>query len=230
MVAPHTDTIVISAVQVKTGSAVRVTAFAPPVTLVTQVLASPSDTSPVTTDPICSTPWLFLDIDGVLAPMGAPSIPNPLRWADLFPGGMHFPADVLDRLVGLHEQRLVRVAWLTSWQDQATTDLTPALNLPVWPVHLRRDAPPWFACPVETDWWKERVVFAALEAGERVIWCDDEIRFRANQDALGWYPDQLLSISPDSGTGLTMEDLDRIEQWAIAPAAAMLSGLSFLDG
>lgn len=160
-------------------------------------------------------PVLYLDVDGPIAPSGGqPSYAGPVRYLKLGPGRMHFPIDTLERLVTLHERGIVRIEWLTSWEEEAPRDLAPALGLPVWPFHTRRGAPKWYECPVPTDWWKERVVVAALEAGERVIWCDDEIGYRADHATLTYYTDRLLPICPDGATGLTLSDLDAIEDWA----------------
>ena len=201
----------------------------------------------MTTPTITSTraalpPLLFLDIDGVIAPSGGqPSYPGPVRWANLFPGRMHFPAAVLDRLCAWHAIGAVRVQWLTSWENEAATTLAPALGLPDWPVHTRRTAPRWHEVPYDDDnWWKQRVVLAALEAGERAIWCDDDIAYRADQDLLTrLYGHRLLAISPNSATGLTAADLNTIEAWATRPgpqgtaadpALAILDEIAFIDG
>lgn len=189
-----------------------------------------------------TVPALFLDIDGVIAPSGGePSYPGPVRWADLFPGRMHFPAPVLERLVAWHTSGTVRIQWLTSWEDAAATTLAPTLGLPTWPVHTRREAPRWHEVPYDdSDWWKQRVVLAALEAGERAIWCDDDIAYRTDLTVLNrLYGDRLLAIPCDSATGLTQANLDTIEDWLdtgptpTPPADSPVTPLdevAFLDG
>lgn len=161
-------------------------------------------------------PVLFLDVDGVIAPSGRePSYAGEVRWAVLPPGRLHFPGAVLDRLVDWDVRGVVRVEWLTSWQEDAAVHLAPALGLPGWPVNTRRDAPRWWACPYDTDWWKERVVAARVEAGERVVWCDDDIAFRADLDGLRLVGgNRVLPVAADSATGLTVLDLNRVDEWA----------------
>lgn len=170
-------------------------------------------------------PRLFLDVDGVIAPYGGePSYPGPVRWvSNLFYGGMHFPVEVLDGLVWLHQRGLVRIEWLTTWEEEVATALVPALGLPEWPVHTRCTAPNVDECPGASDWWKERVVVAALEAGDRAVWCDDHIQDRASHGALARYADRLLVLSPDGSIGLTAADLNRIESWVTgAPAIPVI--------
>lgn len=162
-------------------------------------------------------PRLFLDVDGVIAPSSVEPLSDAeVAWVDTpATGRLHFRADVLARLVSLHTRQVVCVEWLTSRQETAPEVMAPALGLPDWHLNLRRETPPWWQLPYETAFWKERFVYPVLVAGERVVWCDDDIAFRANLAELAVFEDRLLAISPSSPHGLTMEDLDAIEAWAV---------------
>ena len=165
-----------------------------------------------------AAPVLFLDVDWVIAPAGSPSpASGPVRWADLPPGHMHFPVEILERLMRLHDRGAVRVEWLTSWQEEAATHLAPALGLPSWPAWTRGAAPRREGMFALTDWWKERVVLSALTAGQRVIWCDDDIAYRARFATPRNYPNTLLVFSPSSGTGLTTADFTELDRWLAHP-------------
>ena len=164
-----------------------------------------------------AVPRLFLDVDGVIAPMTKePRHGAPVLWREgLGPGRMHFRVDVIQRLNSLQARGVAKVEWLTSWGESAAEVLAPIVGLPVWPVNARRDAPAWWRVPYETDFWKERFVYAALESGERVVWCDDDIQFRANHVELASFADSLFTVSPSSVMGLSDEDMDAIEDWAV---------------
>lgn len=189
-----------------------------PVMLFPHILpADSADETTGRTGVALAVPRLFLDVDGVIAPM--PKEPRhgaPVLWREgLGPGRMHFRVDVIQRLTSLHTRGVVKVEWLTSWDESAAEVLAPIVGLPAWPVNARRDAPAWWQVPYETDFWKERFVYVALEAGERVVWCDDDIQFRANHAELAPFADSLFAVSPSSAMGLSGEDLDAIEHWAV---------------
>lgn len=162
-------------------------------------------------------PRLFLDVDGVIAPTSSePAQGAVVTWVQVFgSGSLHFRDDVVNRIGSLHERGVVAAEWLTSRQEVAPEVMAPALGLPPWPSNARRDAPEWWELPYETDFWKERFVYAALAAGERVVWCDDDIAFRAHHDELAVFGDNLLMVSPSASVGMTPEDMDIVEAWAL---------------
>ena len=55
------------------------------------------------------------------------------------------------------------------------------------------------------------------------MWCDDDIQFRANHVELASFADSLFTVSPSSVMGLSDEDMDAIEDWAIRGAAHTLT-------
>lgn len=156
---------------------------------------------------------VLIDIDGVVAPSGGePSYAGEVVWADLPPGRMHFPKAIIDWLAGLGAR--TQVVWVTSWQDHAVTYLTPALGLPVWGYHARRDAPKPLLLSAVQGWWKEAIVRAYLHAGCRVVWLDDDINYRTIiGELIDEFGDQLLAISPNPGQGLTSNERDRVDAW-----------------
>lgn len=154
---------------------------------------------------------VLLDIDGVVGPMGAnPCYEGESVWAKLPPGRMHFSKNIVERLKQLHSTGLAEFRWLSSWQDEAV-QLASALSLPAWPAYTKADRPTdllWL-----TDWWKEAVVSDLVRRGHSVVWCEDNIPYQANTMALNAYRDSLLCIAPNSGLGLTLQDLTTIEEW-----------------
>jgi hypothetical protein len=164
---------------------------------------------------------VLIDVDGVVGPSGGqPSYEGEVVWADLPPGRMHFPRAVIDWLANLDTR--TTVIWLTSWQDDAVTYLTPALGLPVWGYHARRDAPKPLLLATVQGWWKEAIVRAYLHAGYRVVWLDDDIAYRTViYELLDEFDGQLLAISPNPGQGLTAQERAHVDAWLASAAISL---------
>lgn len=159
-----------------------------------------------------TAPILLLDVDGVIAPFG--TLP-PGRRAQLervttlkYMGTFYIDRRVTDALSALHAAGVVELHWCTSWEADAPEVLGPHLGEPYEHLHVHesRDA-------AHTDeWFKQHAARSLLGAGERVIWCDDDI---ARRSTLPEHP-RLLTLSPEPSIGLTMTDVERIRQWATA--------------
>lgn len=162
-----------------------------------------------------SLPILLLDIDGVVGPIGpTPHYEGGAEWFDLLPGRMHFSTHVLNELRRIEQDKIADVRWLSSWQDDAATNLATTLNLPDWPAYTKRDIPSarmWM-----TDWWKEAIVSNLLLQGHQVAWCEDNIPYEGNLMALKAFEDQLLCIAPEPGLGLTPSDLTLLRAWLMS--------------
>lgn len=155
-------------------------------------------------------------MDGVIAPMsGANQSLLPLHWGGFNPSVLYNP-EVVGRIAAWHGLGLVECQWLTSWQDEANPCFT-RIGLGPYVTHIHREDTP-------DHWWKALVVERALtrEPHRAVVWLDDELltRFSLNVGTVEWrledYSPRLLALAPDSWTGLTTVDLDRIEAYLLS--------------
>lgn len=164
-------------------------------------------------------PVLLLDVDGVL---NAPRTDLPEGWQQGRFNGFVLSWDptVTARLRELHETGRVEIQWLTTWAEDADRLLAEPMGLPRGlRVHARDGvAPTGYAGPLTgvSGWWKlaaARAV-AAEEPDRRIVWIDDDLAAHA-PDTEEWLAahDHVLVIAPDTLTGLTHEQLDRIETW-----------------
>lgn len=91
--------------------------------------------------------------------------------------------------------------------------LADPLGFPPLVTYTRDEAP--YAPTVE--WWKLRHVRELVETtGQRFVWCDDELRLLADDEAILEHvlSGRLLTISPDPAVGLTPEHVADIEAFA----------------
>lgn len=154
-------------------------------------------------------PVVFVDIDGVLAPM---AMRDGLEVAQVggWQGTVVYDPAVIAYLRRWHQDGLAEVRWLTSWDDDANTCFAPAVGLPEFFVHPE---------PVRADpgrgWWKEAVVSHHIrETPRRVVWLEDEVAVDSAAHRLAATdPDHALIIVPDSRTGLTIEDCHAVERF-----------------
>lgn len=176
---------------------------------------------------IPGAPTLFLDVDGVLSPVAAAVRTEDMVNLDA-PGWMSsmlFRPLVVAGLRRLHEERLVAIEWLTTWEDEANLYLAGPLGLGPFPVNWRRDAAVDPGRP-ERGWWKEQVVRARARDGEAFVWLDDAIDSQeAGEGGAGVaallevdFPTRGLVVSPDPMVGLTVRDVARVEAFARACA------------
>lgn len=140
-------------------------------------------------------PVLYLDVDGVLLPLGLGRNGDTDR---LRVGPFHVDVyrDIRARL------RLVLdvfdVVWSTSWCDDANRDVAPIVGLPLLPV-----------LPVTAHWRKLSLVREHAGEERPIAWIDD----RLEREAFAWAearPGPALLLRPPSDIGLTGADLDAI--------------------
>lgn len=156
-----------------------------------------------------TTTW-FLDVDGVLSPLGRPD--PAVEWVAAdggdYIGRVPVAKWLVERIVALHTGGLVEVRWLTSWEHDAAEVLAPAVGLPAFPVHTAREHR---AAP----WWKQAVVEQHLANHPgRVVWTDDQVRDEHRDELESSHPGRSLVIAPAPRYGLTPEHLDAIEAFA----------------
>ncbi len=150
-------------------------------------------------------PLLLLDVDGVLNPYGWRRLPAGYEPHALF--ACEQPVAINpDHGVWIAEAaRLLDLAWVSSWNDEANRWLAPLLGIPPLPV-VAMPTPPFEAA--------EKVPLVAAYAGERpTAWIDD----LHGPEATAWADDRIaptLLVSTDPAVGLTRPVIDRVLGWA----------------
>lgn len=155
---------------------------------------------------------VFLDVDGVLN-----AVPGGHEWWDDWRtgrarphGGMGYKITwsprVASYIAGLDDRS--EVMWLTTWEDQANSWISPMLGLPEWPVAgYNTDiwTPGWWKLDVVRKWWEND--------GRPFVWLDDDIDsdYAAREWLAGLPEGSCLYISPLSEAGLLPADLELIE-------------------
>lgn len=168
--------------------------------------------------------WL-LDIDGVInraswtVPEGAFETWIEHRVTDLSTGRsfrIRMAAEVIEFINEVHASRKANIIWHTTWQRSAN-EVAKAFGLPHNLPIL--DAPEFERWDHQNahGWWKMqagvRNITAAVEAGRRVIWTDDDLDFSHLRELrVDFDMAELMVIAPDSAVGLTQEHLDAM--WA----------------
>lgn len=164
----------------------------------------------------------FLDIDGVLNVIGAPRVPlaaPSFGWGHYARTevaafeGLAWPVCFAPALIGmlneLHARNIVSFRWLTTWTHDAPKIFAPAIGLDVGRWIASDD----FGDESQGRWWKLDVMVDVLkEAGDLVIWTDDEINeyHHARRIVDFLHPEQALVICPDKRKGLSPEQFDLI--------------------
>lgn len=159
--------------------------------------------------------WL-LDVDGVLNAVVAdvPHLYERLR-ADAAGRGWNITYDpaIIKRIADLHVSGRVEVRWLTTWCQDAATSLAPALGLPPFVVE---GVPEFYRRHGIDRWWKSPAAKALSDAEpERaLIWTDDDLDYSERVGDVPWLAQRTgptLALAPNPRTGLTADNLDRIE-------------------
>ena len=154
------------------------------------------------------TPFLFLDVDGVISLFGFPSTappPGRFHWVD---GVVHcIPEDCGGRVGRLSER--YELVWATGWEEKANEYLPHLLSLPVREL------------PVLT--FGGRAVFGSAHwkvdaideyaRGRPAAWVDDFLDEHCEAWAAGRLEPTLL-VRTESHTGLTDELVDQLIEWA----------------
>lgn len=146
---------------------------------------------------------LFLDIDGVLAPLGRGGDPSLrlLQWSGWNPS-IRYDPEVLAFLSALRATGLCEIEWLTSWQDEANPCFA-RVGFGPFKTHFQQDA-------YDDIWWKSKVVERALlrHPTRAIAWIDDELttHVHGGYETMTWTPAtygaRLLALCPDPAQGL----------------------------
>lgn len=123
-----------------------------------------------------------------------------------------FVVATLDRF---REQYNVEIVWNTSWNESENVlKLTPYMNglhdgrvMPVTLLTEKVDKKTW------TQWKAEAILADQKENPRDFVWCDDNAITHWGEHILENVPARSLFISPESKTGLTIADLEKIEEF-----------------
>lgn len=150
-----------------------------------------------------SAPLLFLDVDGVVLPLGA---------------GLGDLGEGLGRRLAALPADLV---WATAWEHGANEMIAPRLGLPRLPVVEWRD--PSIADGVLDEYlnlhWKTRQV-AEWAAGRDFAWVDDEVTAADREWIAENHPGRALVHRVPALIGLTVGDFEVVERWLRQVGAA----------
>ena len=168
-------------------------------------------------------PVLLLDVDGVLNAVH-PVLPEGWRRGTYNGYVLSWDPSVTARLREWHESGRVELQWLTTWTEKADELLAEPMGLPRGlRTHSREGVlPTGFGGRLGGvfGWWKLAAARAVAEAepGRRIVWIDDDLAEQAAETG-EWLAahSHVLVVAPDLWTGLTHEELDRVEAWLDDP-------------
>lgn len=166
---------------------------------------------------------LYLDVDGVLGPFGAPVDLMHLEWGD-FADASHNDTRFYLQLSPSMAKALWDVVdgdicWLTTWEANNWCNLkvAPSLEWCELPV-LERKGTQKFSGYIEHYkgvWWK----FGALREHDpkgKFVWIDDELdrRIKNESELAHWLNERdALAISPDPQVGITKAHIEQIREF-----------------
>lgn len=172
---------------------------------------------------------LLLDVDGVLAPMGADAPSgsfddwrrHELRAKTIFGRELDVSLQLSRQLAGAVAALDVDIVWASTWctSDQANTLVAPLLGWAPLPNAIAPDLRPRLSDG--TDSWKLEGLhdfFAQLAAAgrmpRRVVWADDRLASRHHAELFARFGVSPLLVQPDPAVGLTRAVLERIAAYA----------------
>lgn len=165
-------------------------------------------------DPTPTTPYVFIDVDGVLNALVVPEEPHVHRllWVptDGYSYPIHIRERVLDWLRRLAQDHDVR--WATTWQEHANEILAPAFDLPELPIACRDDVGHGFSA--SHGGWKLAGVIATVAEDRRpFVWIDDDAIPHDVDDHFAALNVPYLCVRPDNALGLSDDQIEEIEQF-----------------
>jgi hypothetical protein len=188
-------------------------------------------------------PLVLLDVDGVLNAVtayGDPAVWSDWRYGAASADGRRWPITwsptVAASVRRWQETGLADVRWLTTWREHANAELRRLLDLPELSVVGEERAPLVDAVPepgagshaefagadaaslLTGRWWKFDLVvdLVRAEPARPLVWLDDDLRTKA--PVLEWLQVHAtcLPVAPRAATGLTPDQLARVEEWLTA--------------
>lgn len=135
---------------------------------------------------------------------------------------IHWYTDLVEELNKLSKMENVEVKWLTTWQDKAASDLSPALGIEgqFWDVLYHDPSAGEHLFYRHNGWWKLNAIIrdVAIHKPEKIVWIDDD--FKEELIAIDWaeHVGNVLPISPFMDAGMTKEDFSDIIEFINTPS------------
>lgn len=165
--------------------------------------------------------WL-LDVDGVI---NAVCFGVPDGYKRIRANGYEITYDpaIIARIRRLHDSGAVEVRWLTTWCSDADTFLAEPLQM-VRSLVVEGELDHRIA----SGWWKSTAARRVSDANPdaALIWTDDDLSYSESKGEVDWLRERTgptLAISTNPMTGLTADNLDRIEAFVERLAAKAAS-------
>ena len=125
---------------------------------------------------------------------------------------IHWYTELVDSINELSKREDVEFKWLTTWQDQAVTELCPVLGIEgqYWDVLRAEDQDDLF--DLSNGWWKLRAIIKdyVTYSPDKVVWIDDDIKYEANACDWVFNMDNVHAVSPFTDWGMTKEEFSGI--------------------
>lgn len=125
---------------------------------------------------------------------------------------IHWYTELVESLNELAKREDVEVKWLTTWQDKAASELSPALNIEgqYWDVLYPKSQDDLF--DLTNGWWKLHAIIEdyVTHKPDKVVWIDDDLKYEPN--AIDWLSQMgnVHPVSPFTDWGMTKEEFSGI--------------------
>lgn len=156
---------------------------------------------------------LYLDVDGVVSPFDKVNRYEEWEYRKKHVAGfrMTYSPNLISILNRVSQN--VDIAWLTSWELQAATELAPALGLHRFRVLQRLYGDNEYN---EDKWWKLNAIKMDYKdkQPEEFYWIDDDLIL--NENATEWAINNGgIPISPHSKSGISPTTARTLLEWSL---------------
>lgn len=162
---------------------------------------------------------LYIDVDGVINSFHRTKTAGwkgDWNLAKVIGYKIHWYTELVEELNKLSKREDVEFKWLTTWQDQAVTDLCPALGIEGtgWEVLYAEEQEDLF--DRSNGWWKLRAIIKdyTIHQPDKVVWIDDDFKYEGN--AMAWanfMEETVYPVSPFTDWGMTREEFSGIIEY-----------------
>lgn len=162
--------------------------------------------------------WL-LDVDGVVNSLRPPPLSHgdyqkTKAWAANEMYSIRYSPRIVERINAIHRSGQVDIRWLTTWGMWAVASLGPEIGLDTFSFCPSPEGVP-VAWVLGLAGWKIDAAEKVLdeENPPALIWTDDDLSRPVRERIQSHYSGRTLVLAPHRASGLTMRDLDRVEEF-----------------